>query len=327
MNNHWESKKVLITGANGFTGSNLCHALLDSGANVRVLVRKKRLTNLEEVADRLDIVYGDVCDEDDVHKATADIDYLFHVATYSSVLGAKANPQKALDINIRGTYNVFHAAAENNVPKSVHVSTCHVYGNPPKEAYPLKEETIPRPNDFYSACRGAAEVLLHSFINQGQDIVITRAFNHYGPFQTGEHLLIPAILRKALTGQNPVLNDPNTTRDYCYVSDIINGYLLAAEKGQAGEVYHFSSEQETRGGDLCDLILKVGKEEFNMDPAVEPIWSGPRKSDMNRSSGDSSKARETLGWKPEVSLEEGIRKTLAWWQQSPLAKEVLAEKF
>lgn len=326
MINSWKNTKVLVTGANGFTGANLCRELLNAGAKVRAFVKNDNPENLADIKDKLEIFVGNVCDEDDTKKATSDIECLFHLATYSSVLGAKANPKIAFDVNILGTYNIFQSAIENNVSKSVFVSTCHVYGNPPNDAYPLKEDVIPKPNDFYSACRRSAEITLEAFINQGHDIVITRAFNHYGPFQTGNHLLIPAIIRKILSNKNPLLNSPNTTRDFSHVTDIVQGYMLAAEKGKKGETYHFSSEKETSGGDLCNLILKISKEEFGVDPEIEPIWAGSRDTDMHRSSGDCSKAKDVLGWKPKIEFEEGIRQTLSWWHQSPVAKKIILEE-
>lgn len=319
------TKKVLVTGANGFTGANLCRELVNSGAKVRAFVTQDNPANLTEIKDDLEIFVGDVRSEDDTLKATYGVDYLFHLATYSSVIGAKANPKTAFDINIRGSYNVFQSAVANDVGRSIFVSTCHVYGNPPNDAYPLKEDVIPKPNDFYSSCRRAAEVVLEHFINQGHDIVVTRAFNHYGPFQTGNHLLIPAIVRKAMNNKNPILNSPSTTRDFSYVTDIVKGYMLAAEKGQKGETYHFSSGQETSGGEICELILKILNEDFGIDSIIEPVWAGQRDADMHRSSGDSSKAKEYLSWKPTIGLEEGIRRTLAWWQQSAVARKRLAE--
>lgn len=133
----------------------------------------------------------------------------------------------------------------------------------------------------------------------------------YGPGQR-EQYFIPRVISQLLKKIPPVLGNSYPTRDYCYIGDTIKGYLLALEKGSPKEIYHFSSQSEIVISDLCGLIAKL------MDAGVEPIWNAAaRPNEISRQVGDSSKARKELGWAPEVSLEEGLKLTIAWWKDHP----------
>lgn len=311
---NWKNKKVLVTGANGFSGSNICREILKTGAEVKALVRKGGNTsNIDEIKKDIEIFAGDVTDKKSLTEATKNVDIVFNSAALVPVMKAREDPRKTLEINSTGTFNVAWCSMKNGVKRMVHISTCHVYGNQPESLLPLKEDVIPRPNDIYSASKYAAEIFLNPLINEGFDIVTTRAFNHFGPYQIGD-FFVPRLLSKILKNEDPVLGSPNSTRDYSYVVDIAKGYIAVAEKGKTGEIYHLSSGKETSIGEFCDKILKVAKEDFNVSPDVKPMWSANRKLDMDRSVGDSSKARKELHWKPEISLEDGIRLTIEWWK-------------
>lgn len=311
-----KGKNVLVTGANGFAGSHLCSELVSVGANVRAFVRRGgSTTNLEHIKDKLEIFLGDVTDITTLLKATSDIDIVFHLAAVVPVMEARSVPQNTFEVNTVGTFNVAWTAMKNNIKKMVHVSTCHVYGNQPENLLPLKENIVPSPNDIYSASKYASEIVLKPLINEGFNIVITRAFNHFGPGQTGD-FLVPRILTQIFKGQNPLLGSSHPTRDYSYVTDIVRGYVLAADKGEKGEVYHFSSGKEISIGDFSNKIIEIAVKEFDVNPHIKPIWTESRKLDIDRSYGDSSKARKELNWKPEISLEEGIRLTLKWWKEN-----------
>jgi nucleoside-diphosphate-sugar epimerase len=310
----WKGKQVLVTGANGFAGSHLCRELILAGAYVKAFVRRGgSVLNLEDIKDKIEFVLGDVTDLTTTLKATSDVDIIFHLAAVVPVIEARNVPQNTLEVNVIGTFNVAWCGMKNNVKRMVHVSTCHVYGNQPESLLPLKESTIPNPNDIYSASKYAAEIVLKPLINEGFDVVITRAFNHFGPYQTGD-FFVPKVITQLLKGQNPVLGNPNTTRDYSYVTDIVRGYMLAAEKGKKGEIYHFCSGKEISMGELCNKILEIAKNEFGINSNLKPIWNSSRSLDIYRSYGDYSKAKKELGWEPEISLEEGIRLTIKWWK-------------
>ena len=307
----WEGKTVLVTGANGFTGSNLCKALLEENADVKAFVKRGGLVfNLNEIKNDVSIINGDVTDMISLINAMGDVDYVFHSAAVVPVVGARDVPSNTMQVNTIGAFNVAWAAMKNNVKRMLHISTCHVYGNQPEDKLPLKEDAVPNPVDIYSSSKFAAEVILKPLIGQGFDVVISRAFNKYGPGQRGD-FFVPKVISQVLKGKAPKLGNPNPTRDYSYVMDIVKGYMAIVEKGRKGEVYHLCSGAETRIGDFCDEIIEACGSD------VKPVWESTRTQDISRSYGDCSKAMKELGWKPETSLKEGLRLTVEWWKENP----------
>lgn len=307
----WKGKNVLVTGANGFTGSNLCKELLAEGANVKAFVKRGGvLFNLNEIKNDVQISLGDITDLTSLMKATEGVDYVFHSAAVVPVVEAREVPSSTIQVNVMGTFNVAWAAMKNNVKRMLHMSTCHIYGNQSENKLPLGEDTVPNPVDIYSSSKFAAELVLKPVISQGFDIVISRAFNKYGPGQRGD-FFIPKVISQVLKGQTPKLGNPNTSRDYSYVMDIVKGYMAIVEKGKKGEIYHLCSGNETRIGDLCEKIIEACGSD------VKPIWESIRAQDISRSYGNCSKAKNELGWKPTTSLDKGLRLTVEWWKKYP----------
>jgi nucleoside-diphosphate-sugar epimerase len=143
---------------------------------------------------------------------------------------------------------------------------------------------------------------------EDMDISISRAFNHYGPRQRPE-FLIPSIMLRLLRSQTLEMGNPNPTRDFTYVTDIINGYVLLGERGKSSEIYHFSSGEERSVREIVETIVNIS----STNPTIH--WNpDARRVDIARSLGDSSKARKALGWNPTVSFEEGIKTTLDWYR-------------
>ena len=303
----WEGKRVLVTGAGGFAGSNVCRSLQSRGADVSAMVRDMaKISNL----DALDVkvVKGDITDADSLKPLMKGVDVVFHSAANIQIEQTRKDPEATLRANIIGTFNVGNVAMAAGVKKMVHVSTCHVYGNQPEKELPIHETTTPNPHDIYAISKLSSEMVLKPLIEQKFDIVITRAFNHYGPGQVGNFFTSNTI-RQLLGGVVPTLGNPNPTRDYTYVKDIADGYLLAAEKGKTGEIYHFSSGKETTIGDMYKKIADAcGMRE------IAAVWKDSRPQDMNRSFGDSTKAKKDLGWEPTTSLEDGLKMTVDWWK-------------
>jgi dTDP-glucose 4,6-dehydratase len=310
----WEGKKVLVTGAGGFAGSNLCRSLVDSGADVIAFVHSKDGVNLEGLEVKK--VIGSILDKSSLQNAIKDVDTVFHVAAKVQISQTRDFPVETLDTNIIGTFNVASLAKENGVRRLVHISTCHVYGNQPENFLPITEDTVPRPHDVYAASKLASEIVLKPFVENGFDVVTTRAFNHYGPGQVGDFFVAKTI-KQLLQKKNPVLGNPTPTRDYSYVRDITDGYVLVGEKGKKGEIYHLSSEKETSIGEMFSKIATA----CGIKNA-EAKWTDFRKQDMSRSFGSSEKAKKDLGWKPRIGLEDGLKMTVDWWRTHPqLLKE------
>ena len=301
----WKGKKVLVTGASGFAGQNLTHLLASLGAKVCCFVRsKKDFSTTEKDAT---VVLGDVQDYQSLDEALKDVQVAFHLAAITLIPETRAKTFNTFTTNAIGTLNLLMAAKAQNVPKTVYVSTCHVYGK--QDTLPIKEESTPKPIDIYSASKLAGESLALSFAEMhGMDISISRAFNHYGPFQRPD-FLIPSILQKLLKGEKLSMGNPSPTRDFAYVDDIAKGYALLAEKGRPAEIYHFSSGIERSVEQIVETAMKVTgvKTDINWNPEA-------RRVDIPRSVGDYSKAQKELGWKPTIDFEDGMKRTVAWYR-------------
>lgn len=259
----------------------------------------------------LETVVADVTDAGAMRKCAEGMDYVFHSAAKVQIESTRRFPQDTLAVNIIGTFNVAQAARDAGAKRMVHVSTCHIYGNQPGRALPLKETAKPNPHDIYAVSKVASELVLKPFVENGLDVVVTRAFNHYGPGQIGD-FFVPRTVKQLLQGQTPRLGNPNPTRDYTYVGDIAAGYLMCAQRGKKGEAYHFSSGKETSIGEMYKAIAAACG-----SPKAKAEWSDFRKHDMDRSYGSSAKARRDLGWKPRVGLKEGLGLTVEWWRSHP----------
>jgi nucleoside-diphosphate-sugar epimerase len=237
------------------------------------------------------------------------MDYVFNLAAKVNIDETRRNPSETLRTNINGALNVANACIQNEIKRLVHVSTCHIYGNQAESDLPITEETIPHPVDIYSISKYSSEMIIQNAQRNGLNAVVTRAFNHYGPGQTGD-FFVAKVIRLLLTNQIPVLGSRKPTRDYSYVQDIVDGYVLACEKGRNGEIYHFSSGREMSIGDIYDLICNVfGKH-------VSATWQTERSDDMMRSFGKFDKAKKELGWSPTTDLNDGLRLTIDWWKKN-----------
>lgn len=306
-NSFWRGRRVVVTGADGYTGFHLCEALAAAGSRVRGLVRTGESKNLRDLAAPVEILIGDLLDYPSLLTALKGADVVFHTAAITLIPETRATMLNTFNVNASGTLGVLMAAKENNVTRLVYTSTCHVYGC--QDRLPIKEDQTPLPVDIYSASKLAGEHLCKSFLEMFDlDSVIARSFNHFGPRQR-EEFLIPTIITKCLRGGEVELGNPKPTRDYSHVSDIVNGYMLLAEKGRAGEVYHLASGVERTTESIANDIVRIGG--FNVKLRWHPE---ARKVDLPRSVGDASKARRELGWKPQVAFEEGIKRTVDYYR-------------
>ncbi len=312
----WRGVPVLVTGANGLTGSHLCRELLKEGARVRGLVRPtSRLENLLDIRDRMELAVGDVTDPATLRPALAGVGCLFHSGAVVSLSDAMHDPDKAIQVNSVGAYNIASSAMKAGVKKMLHIGTCHIYGDQP--VYPIPETAVPRPIGIYAAAKFSGEILIRSLLLQGFQVVFSRSFAKFGPGQS-THFLIPNIIAQVLRGEEVRLGDPRPTRDYCYITDVVRGYMRILEKGRAGEIYHLSSGVERSVEQIYDLVARM------CESRVRPVWNQSARSiDTLRQAGDSTKNRTELGWEPQVSFEEGLRTTIAWWRERMVERVVV----
>jgi len=252
-------------------------------------------------------VLGDVQDYHSLLEALKGVDIAFHLASITLIPETRAKIFNTFNTNALGTLNFLMAAKARDVSKIVYVSTCHVYGK--QESLPITEACAPKPIDIYSASKLAGESLALSFAEMyGMNISISRAFNHYGPYQRPD-FLVPSIILRLLRNEELQMGNPLPTRDFAFVDDIVRGYALLAEKGRSSEIYHFSNGIERSVREIVETVMRIS------GVATEVQWNpDARRVDIPRSVGDSSKARRELGWRPQVDFENGMEKTIAWYR-------------
>jgi NAD dependent epimerase/dehydratase len=314
--NFWKDKPVLVTGAGGFIASHLVQALLARGARVRAFVRYNsrgdpgllRLLPKEDF-ERLEVVAGDLRDLPAMQQASQGMELVFHLGALIAIPYSYLHPAEVVETNVIGTLNVLLAGRQAGVGRIVHTSTSEVYGTalrvPIDEGHPLQGQSP------YSASKIGADKLAESFYRSFDlPLVTLRPFNTYGPRQSAR-AVIPTIISQALTQDVIRLGNLQALRDLTYVSDTVAGFLKAGETpGVEGDTFNLGSGQEVSVGDLARQILAQVGREAHIE--VDPARLRPEKSEVERLLSDNRLAGERLGWQPQVSLQEGLGRTIAW---------------
>jgi dTDP-glucose 4,6-dehydratase len=312
----WKEKQVLITGAGGFIGSHLTETLVKAGAKVRVFIRynsrdgRGNLEDLEPaVLEALEIVAGDLRDADVIDRSVKGCDTVFHLGALVGIPYSYKNPREVVETNILGTFNILHSGLQHGVSRIVSTSTSEVYGSaryvPIDENHPLQGQSP------YSASKIGADKIAESFYASfNLPVVTVRPFNCYGPRQSAR-AIIPTLITQALASDEIRLGNTEALRDFTFVTDTAAGFIAAAQSPLAlGKVINIGSGREISIGDLAEVIIRVTQSAAQLK--VDETRVRPSKSEVNRLLADNRLAKEVLGWEPQVSLEEGIQKTVAW---------------
>lgn len=310
----WQGKRVLVTGAGGFIGSHLAERLVREGARVRAMVRygsAGRWGWLDDspLVKEMEVFAGDIRDSGNVRRAMEECDAVLHLAALIAIPYSYHAPDSYVRTNIDGTLNVLEAARLLKTPRVVHTSTSEVYGTALR--VPIDEEHPLQGQSPYSATKIGADKLVESYYRSFDLPVVTiRPFNTFGPRQS-TRAVIPTIITQALAGQEIRLGSLTPTRDLNYVSNTVDGFLLGASvAGVEGETINLGSGEEISVGDLAKSIIRlVGRD---VPIVTEEQRLRPEKSEVNRLLADNTRARQRLGWKPEVSFEQGLTKTIEW---------------
>lgn len=311
-----QGKKVLVTGAGGFIGSHLTEYLVEQGASVRALVHYNALGNrgwLDHSPRHADIevVAGDIADRDSVKQAAQGAEVIFHLAALIAIPYSYTAPESYVRTNILGTLNVLQAARDWGAARVVHTSTSEVYGT--AQFVPITEEHPLQGQSPYSASKIGADKIAESFhCSFDLPVVTVRPFNTFGPRQSAR-AVIPTIITQSLEGGRVRLGGLKPTRDLNYVDNTVRGFVAAAisERG-VGATINLGSGREISVGDLARLIAEIIGVKLEIDSDEQRLR--PEKSEVNRLLADNGKASELLGWKPEVSLEEGLERTVKWFR-------------
>lgn len=311
--------KVLVTGADGFIGSHLTEMLAARGCEVRALAQYNSFNSwgwLDDVACKndIDVVCGDVRDPALCRSLCQGIDTVFHLAALIAIPYSYAAPDSYVDTNIRGTLNICQAARDAGVGRVIHTSTSEVYGT--AQYVPIDEKHPLQPQSPYSASKIAADAMAMSFFNAFElPLTIARPFNTYGPRQSAR-AVIPTIISQIAAGKKQIqLGDVSPTRDFNYVEDTCRGFIALAESDNTvGETVNIGSNFEISVGDTLNLIKRIMASDVEF--LLDQQRLRPEKSEVNRLWCDNAKLKALTGFTPQVPLEEGLRRTVAWFSEA-----------
>lgn len=312
--NGWADRTVVVTGAGGFIGSRLTERLVELGARPRAFVHYRSDGTagwLEQSAVRaeLEVHLGDLRDPDSLRAAFADVDTVFHLGALVGIPYSYRTPLAYVRTNVEGTLNVLDAAMRAGARRVVHTSTSEVYGTamtvPMDESHPLQGQSP------YSASKIGADKVAESFHRSFDlPLVVVRPFNTFGPRQSAR-AVIPTIISQVLAGRDVALGNLNSTRDFTFVDDTAEAFVLAGSAdGAIGEVFNLGTGREVTIVDLARMIAGMIGSDSGI--VVDRKRLRPAGSEVDRLCADASKARTVLEWAPTKSLEAGLAETIAW---------------
>ncbi len=308
--------KYLVTGVAGFIGSNIAHALLERGEEVRGIdnFSHGRRENIAGILGKLDLREADITDSNAIRSACEGVEYVLHQAALGSVPRSLANPLASNHANAVGTLSVLQAASDAGVKRVVYASSSSIYGDTP--TLPKRESMPSNPISPYAVSKYAGELYAKSFHNLlGLETVCLRYFNVFGPRQhpTSQYAaVIPKFIRQMLSGEQPtIFGDGKQSRDFTFIENVISANILAchapAEK-VCGRFFNVAAGKNYSLNEVCKLLQELTG--FSKSPQYAP----PRSGDVQDSLADTKLAQEAMGYKTLVDFKEGLRRTVAWYR-------------
>ncbi len=315
----WIDRPTYVTGGTGLVGSWLVKRLIEAGADVVCLVRDW-VPQSEMVRkgwiEQVKIIRGDICDRALQERVLGEyeIDTVIHLAAQTIVTIANRNPISTFETNITGTWNLLESCRRSpRVKQIVVASSDKAYGD--QEILPYSENTPLQGQHPYDVSKSAADLIAHTYAKSYElPVVITRCGNFYGGGDLNWNRIIPGTIRSILRGQRPVIrSDGNYVRDYFYVEDGAAAYMLLAEAlGQnpelKGQAFNFSNEIQATVSEVVSRILKLMRSDLKADIHNEVT------NEIHHQYLSAAKARELLDWRPLFTLEEGLQKTIDWYE-------------
>jgi nucleoside-diphosphate-sugar epimerase len=314
---NWTGKKILITGAAGFIGTHLARRIVQLGGEPKLFIRYSSLPTellLPEDLHELEIIRGDIRDFSAIDMAVEDCEYVFHLAALVGIPYSYTCPAEVLSVNVMGSANVIDAARRHSVARIIQTSTSEVYGS--AQTIPITEDHPLNAQSPYAASKIASDqYALACARSFNQAVAILRPFNTYGPRQS-TRAVIPTIIRQALLGKEINLGNVSSSRDFNFVSDTVNAFIKSAETDSAlGCVTQFGSGVEITIKELVKKIAGILDIEFAIESVAER--KRPADSEVDRLCADTEPARVKLGYESQVSLDEGLKKTIDWIKTDP----------
>jgi UDP-N-acetylglucosamine/UDP-N-acetyl-alpha-D-glucosaminouronate 4-epimerase len=306
----------LVTGGAGFIGSNIVDRLVELGHTVRVLddFSSGHHKNLDQAADRIDLIEGTICDFDTCRSACRDVEIVLHQAAVPSVPKSMADPVTSHKANVDGIFNMLLASRDAGVRRFVMAASSSSYGETPELP---KRETMPVcPISPYGANKAIGEIYCYAFYKSfGLQTLALRYFNVFGPRQDPNSqyaAAIPAFLAHMLKGEPPIVfGDGEQSRDFSYIENVIQANIKAAEATEThGEVVNIAC------GAQVTVNQVIGRMNELLGADIEPTYEPERPGDIKHSWADVSLAREVIGFEPVVQFDEGLQQAFQWYKEN-----------
>ena len=313
--------RVLVTGGAGFIGSNLVEWLLrdERITYVRVLdnLSTGSVANIEEFHSfsQLEFVQGDIRDYSLCRQVCDGIDLISHQAALGSVPRSIDDPLTTNEVNITGTLNIFMAAKEKKIKRIIYAASSSTYGDHP--GLPKREDQIGKPLSPYAVTKYVNELYADVMARlYNLEFIGLRYFNVFGPKQNPKGpyaAVVPLFIEALLNDKSPVINgDGKQSRDFTYVNNAVQANVLSLftnNKGAVNQVYNIAYGKQTSLLQLAEYLKRISGSK------VEPIYAPERNGDIKHSLADISRAQKFLGYDPQVSVEEGLKKTFEWYKE------------
>jgi nucleoside-diphosphate-sugar epimerase len=319
-----QCKKILVTGGTGFIGAGVVKGLVDQGNEVRVLDNNYRghTGRLDGYMDKLEFIEGDIRDRSTVFKAVEGMEVIYHLAFINGTKHFYEIPEKVLEVGVKGALNTLEATIEFGLERYVLASSSEVYQTPMKiptdESERIYLEDITNPRYSYAGGKIISELLALNYLRKtNTDCVIFRPHNIYGADMGWEHV-IPEIMVKLHKATNGFSNtdatieiqgDGSETRAFCYIDNAVEGFILCGEKGGDGEIYHVGEMREISIRELIEKMAGTLGINLKIIPGKLMPGGTPRRC-------PDTKKIESLGYAPEITLEEGLKRTLEWYKKA-----------
>ncbi len=310
------NETALVTGGAGFIGSHIVEELVNQRYNVKVfdsLVKGKK-SSIQKLIDqgKVEFIEGDLRDRDSVDKAMKNVNYIFHTAGIH-IIRSMESPDECIEVNIRGSYNIFKSACDHNVKRIIFSSSSSVYGDP--DRLPMSEDSEIKPTEPYGASKWMCEKLLEFLAKKnGIEYNILRYFNVYGSRQAAHAYyttVIIAFIKRILNNEAPIIDGKgDQSMDFTHVSDVVNGNILAMKSNVKNEVFNIGTGVSTSVAQLAEILRNA------INSNVKPIFRD-REVVCTKRQADTRKAEKLLGFKSKISVEEGLTKVAQEIKENP----------
>jgi CDP-glucose 4,6-dehydratase len=316
----WLDRNVFVTGCSGFLGSWLVQYLFNLKANVVGLIRDELpLSRLysEKIIDSINVVHGNLENYELLERIINEyeVETVFHIAAQTIVGIANRNPISTFNSNIQGTWNILEACRRNpNVKQIIIASSDKAYGE--QDILPYNENNPMQGSHPYDVSKSCADLIAQTYFKTYKSpVCITRCGNFYGGGDLNFNRIVPGTIRSLIRNKQPIIrSDGKLIRDYIYIEDVVNAYLLLAEKMEEnlkiiGEAFNFSCENPISVLELVNLIIKF----FNKNN-LKPVILNNASNEIPKQYLSAKKASEALNWRPIFTLEDGLKKTISWYE-------------